>query len=558
MKELNQSEMLAIYLMGLGQEIPDKVTKFDLIKIIHLLCKKLDWVDEDEEPMEEGNHRETVDNQKIEESKANKTNPIIVSNMPQTDGFDCQSKSVKIEGGHQKQSAASDSQQIDDIPRQEEVEKINEDKNAGSTAEENLETETNIKSKVEEISGTGNKCVENKGSTEGNITDPQNKEDEFPFSCNLCYQKFSKERFLAAHAYMKHEDTALENEVTFSCSKCDMTFSIREELSTHEMTHSENTQYHCSKCEEKFSRADMLKSHEIIHLTDQLGLGTSDTIFIDNLIKKLKNNERVYTADGSFSCTHCSKTFSSAQTLRIHERIHTGQKLYHCSKCDYNATKLQNLQIHEKIHTGEKLYSCSHCDYKCIMSSNLKIHQRIHTGEKPFKCSFCDYRCTVGSTLKLHERIHTGNKPFKCVLCDYRCTSANYLKLHMKTHPGKPPKSLLKKSKTIPGQVDKLNVLTGNNPYKSIRCTQCDKTFSKNSELWKHKKKTHKQNYSESQVGKPFSCVLCGQSFSFANSCKRHMRTHTKEKPYSCKPCGKKFTFNEELRRHSKQCKVEV
>ena len=41
MKELNQSEMRAIYLMGLGQEIPDKVAKFDLIKIIHLLWKQV-------------------------------------------------------------------------------------------------------------------------------------------------------------------------------------------------------------------------------------------------------------------------------------------------------------------------------------------------------------------------------------------------------------------------------------------------------------------------------------------------------------------------------------
>ena len=42
MDALSKSEMWAIYLMGLGQEIPDKVTKFDLIKIIHLLCKKLE------------------------------------------------------------------------------------------------------------------------------------------------------------------------------------------------------------------------------------------------------------------------------------------------------------------------------------------------------------------------------------------------------------------------------------------------------------------------------------------------------------------------------------
>ena len=54
-----------------------------LIKIIHILCKKLDWIDEDEEPMEEANHEVTVDNQAMEESKQSKTNPLIVNNRPQ-------------------------------------------------------------------------------------------------------------------------------------------------------------------------------------------------------------------------------------------------------------------------------------------------------------------------------------------------------------------------------------------------------------------------------------------------------------------------------------------
>ena len=39
--ELTKSEMWAIYLMGFEKEMPDQVTKADLVKIIHVLCKKL-------------------------------------------------------------------------------------------------------------------------------------------------------------------------------------------------------------------------------------------------------------------------------------------------------------------------------------------------------------------------------------------------------------------------------------------------------------------------------------------------------------------------------------
>ena len=43
--ELTKSEMWAIYLMGLDKEMPDQVTKADLVRIIRVLCKKLDWIE---------------------------------------------------------------------------------------------------------------------------------------------------------------------------------------------------------------------------------------------------------------------------------------------------------------------------------------------------------------------------------------------------------------------------------------------------------------------------------------------------------------------------------
>ena len=45
--ELTKSEMFAIYLMGFDKEMPDQVTKADLVKIIRVLCKKLDWIEVD-------------------------------------------------------------------------------------------------------------------------------------------------------------------------------------------------------------------------------------------------------------------------------------------------------------------------------------------------------------------------------------------------------------------------------------------------------------------------------------------------------------------------------
>ena len=48
-KELQENEIWAIYLIGLGQDMPEKVTKSNLINIIKVLCKNLKWIDGEEQ-----------------------------------------------------------------------------------------------------------------------------------------------------------------------------------------------------------------------------------------------------------------------------------------------------------------------------------------------------------------------------------------------------------------------------------------------------------------------------------------------------------------------------
>ena len=46
--ELPPHELEAMHLMVLGKEMPDKITKQDLTVLIAFLCRKLDWIEEDE------------------------------------------------------------------------------------------------------------------------------------------------------------------------------------------------------------------------------------------------------------------------------------------------------------------------------------------------------------------------------------------------------------------------------------------------------------------------------------------------------------------------------
>ena len=61
MGELQQKQMWALYLMGIGKEMTDIVTKVDLTKIIYVLCKKLNWMEEDNEELDARTQALSVD-----------------------------------------------------------------------------------------------------------------------------------------------------------------------------------------------------------------------------------------------------------------------------------------------------------------------------------------------------------------------------------------------------------------------------------------------------------------------------------------------------------------
>ena len=49
--ELTRSEIIAIDLMASGKDMTNQVTKTDLVRIIFVLCKDLDWIEEEEEDL---------------------------------------------------------------------------------------------------------------------------------------------------------------------------------------------------------------------------------------------------------------------------------------------------------------------------------------------------------------------------------------------------------------------------------------------------------------------------------------------------------------------------
>ncbi|GFO00301.1 Zinc finger protein 1 [Plakobranchus ocellatus] len=73
-------------------------------------------------------------------------------------------------------------------------------------------------------------------------------------------------------------------------------------------------------------------------------------------------------------------------------------------------------------------------------------------------------------------------------------------------------------------------------------CDQCDKQFSKQSSLARHKY--------EHSGARPFKCDMCTKAFKHKHHLTEHRRLHSGEKPFRCRKCGKRFSHSGSYSQH--------
>ncbi|XP_076030812.1 uncharacterized protein LOC143018992 [Oratosquilla oratoria] len=171
-------------------------------------------------------------------------------------------------------------------------------------------------------------------------------DDDRPFFCNYCDQRFHNRFSLAMHA-PKHYVIK-----PFVCSVCGRGFKWKHALQAHQSTHSSVKHLLCDICGYSSKYTANFKAHLLTH------------------------------TGRYFKCPHQGCSFRSLRKAHLNDHVttHTKVRVYQCEVCGHSFSQAKNMRRHMKLHAPNLhflrcvSFSASLCTFKTTRPDKLRAH----------------------------------------------------------------------------------------------------------------------------------------------------------------------------------------
>ncbi|WAR12221.1 ZN236-like protein [Mya arenaria] len=219
-----------------------------------------------------------------------------------------------------------------------------------------------------------------------------------------------------------------------------------------------------------------------------------------------------------------------------------GKGPYTCDICEKKCEKWNQYVRHIKTHDDDKPFRCFHCPATFNIADNLKLHLAIHVedGAKP-SCPDCGKDFSRIASLKAHIMLHEKEESLMCIECGDEFGTQSHLDRHMLEHKEEREGTRVFSCKQCSAQFFSRGELKEHTKQHfkirtsfSNKCSHCNKTFQKPSQLLRHVR-IHTGD-------RPFKCHVCLKAFNQRGALQLHIiGRHTDRKPHRCQFCGTGF-----------------
>ncbi|XP_037817139.1 zinc finger protein 160-like isoform X2 [Lucilia sericata] len=359
--------------------------------------------------------------------------------------------------------------------------------------------------------------------------------------CHKCFKIFYKFSLLRTHFREKHP------RLQFYVTCCEKKFSVRSLLVHHINLHINPDLYKCIICGERKATQRNLDNHmRSVHKNSKdtyLNRNNQDGNIKESRLKKIEELDNYISKIlPILKCYQCRKTFKKFTLLRQHFKQRHAMLRFYINCCERKIAQRADLAKHlRRLHVGDRKTT----------QRSLELHkQRLCKNNEPKKesipCPHCNEQYASMKELNQHIK-QTHNADIKD--CETKPAVMN-ARINAKSR-----KKITCEicNKVLYGVVNlnRHNASMHHDGTTEYICSLCGKVSYTKTALMAHKSNVHVK------VKKNYKCRVCGKAFSNSRDVEWHMSIHTKEKLSKCPDCNKKFTRPSNMLNHRKRTHPE-